>query len=233
MSISCISDIHVRRPDDEAYQLLLQFLGHPKVKESDSVAFLGDVFDHLTGEHEGYLEKFKQFFQKVEELLVAGKRVYFIEGNHDFHFKKTFHKRLARTLNRSELDSFSYARGSLTIELGAKRHLLFHGDLLDSENKAYMRWKKIYSSKPFGFFISHILPFSIVEKIGDKASENSRERSKDSFNYHKEKEKYRQAVQVFGADLNVDRIIGGHTHIQDEFFWKDKAYYNIGYPLKD
>ncbi|MBC77342.1 MAG: hypothetical protein CME64_15160 [Halobacteriovoraceae bacterium] len=234
MSISCISDIHVTTVDSKQYALLLSFIRHEKVQNSKRVMFLGDIFDHLTGEHHQYLEKYSEFFNEVAKLLDKGVRVYYLEGNHDFHFKRTFNSALKKLCsNSANLSNFQYSSVPVEVINGNKSITFCHGDDLDLNNKAYQRWKKIYSSKAFGFFISNLLPYKLVEHIGDKASSNSRERGKASFVYDQEKAKYREAAKEFLENIGGQILVAGHTHIPDIYSWNGKTYANIGFPPRD
>lgn len=210
----------------------MDFITHPKTLESERVMFLGDVFDHLTGEHRGYLEKYQDFFEKVSELISNKKHVYFLEGNHDFHFGRTFTSYLKRKLGPASLEYFHYKKKGFELYSNGTKYFFCHGDDLDTENVSYKRWKKIYTSKTFGLFISHILTYKIVETLGDKASNNSREKSAITFDFEKEKSKYRKAAKIFLENNSYDCLIAGHTHIEDSIEWNGKSYHNIGFPPK-
>jgi UDP-2,3-diacylglucosamine pyrophosphatase LpxH len=56
VKISSISDIHIKSPTDKSYALLLDFLNHKEVSDSDGVLLLGDIFDFMMGEHKEYLD---------------------------------------------------------------------------------------------------------------------------------------------------------------------------------
>ncbi|MCO4753022.1 MAG: hypothetical protein KC478_01000, partial [Bacteriovoracaceae bacterium] len=73
----------------------------------------------------------------------------------------------------------------------------------------------------------------MVKSIGEKASADSKERGKQSFNFQREKAKYRLAAKEFLNGCGVDRLIAGHTHIADDYEWEEKGYHNVGYPPKD
>lgn len=233
MRVSCISDIHAANPNGEAYKLLLKFLDHPLVRSSERISMLGDVFDHLTGEHSEHLQKYQEFFEKTVELLKAGKRVDYIEGNHDFHFGKTFKLYLSKRLSSEEIARFGYHRSGFILDVGDKKAFLCHGDDLDLENLAYRRWKRIYSSQLFGFFISKVMTYKMVEAIGQKASDDSRKRGSESFNRERERKKYRLAAESFLPAKDADIMVSGHTHIKDDHYWEAYSYHNIGFPLKD
>lgn len=233
MAVSCISDIHVGTPGGERHELLMKFLSHPKTLESGTIAFLGDVFDHLTGEHRGYLEKYREFFDKVARLLEQGKDIYFVEGNHDFHFENTLAGFLEGRVFGENRGAFTYARSGFALQTGDKNVYFCHGDELDLDNKAYRRWKKIYSSRIFGFFISNILSYSVVEAVGRRASENSRQRGRETFDFDRQKERYRKAAERFLDASPADLLVSGHTHIADDHYFEGGSYHNVGFPPKD
>lgn len=233
MYISAISDVHVGKTGHSHYQTLLKFLDHPKTRASSMVALLGDVFDHLTGEHLEYGEKYREFFEKISEHLQEGRTVLFLEGNHDFHFEKTFKDILRPMVGNKAMELFIYERGIFTARVGKKKVALCHGDQMDESNPAYKRWKTIYTSKTFGFFISKVLTFSMVESIGAKAANNSRQRGSSSFDPVKEKAKYRAAASEMLQNNQWDYLVAGHTHIADEYEKEGKTYFNIGFPPRD
>ncbi len=233
MYISAISDVHAGNTDHSHYETLLKFLDHPKTKSSSMVAMLGDIFDHLTGEHQEYGGKYKAFFDKVAEHLKEGRTVLFMEGNHDFHFSNTFRNLLAQRVDEKVLDLFKYEKEFFTARVGPHKVALCHGDQMDETDPAYRRWKNIYTSRPFGFFISKVLTFNMVESIGSKAASSSRNRGSISFDLVKEKAKYRAAATDILKQNPWDYLVAGHTHIADEFEREGKTYLNIGFPPRD
>lgn len=234
MSISCISDIHVTTSKSKQYAILLNFLKNEKVRKSEKIMFLGDVFDHLIGEHKQYISKFKEFFIEIAKLLDDGKEVYFLEGNHDFHFGKTFTSALYELCeNKKNIANFIYSNSPVQIQSNSKSLTFCHGDDLDIDNKSYQRWKRIYSSRIFGIFISKVLPYNLVTYLGDKASSDSRERGRIKFDYNREKAKYREAAKNYLTKNATDILVAGHTHIIDKVTWSEKTYVNIGFPLRD
>ena len=234
MSISCISDIHVTTSKSKQYAILLNFIKNEKVQNSEKVMFLGDIFDHLTGEHKQYIAKYKEFFSEVAKLLDGGREVFFLEGNHDFHFEKTFTLALHELCkDKEKVANFKYSNSPVKFQFNSKSFTFCHGDDLDTDNKSYQRWKRIYSSNAFGFFVSRVLPYNLVNYLGDKASSDSRERGRAKFNYNREKAKYREAAKSYLNKHATDVLVAGHTHICDKVTWDGKTYVNIGFPQRD
>src|SRR5690554_25996 len=92
MKIAAISDVHVKRPHDEADQLLLSFLNHPEVQSSDYIVFLGDIFDLMCGPHQEYADSYSHLFNVIAELKQKNKKIFYFEGNHDLHLSGLFKK---------------------------------------------------------------------------------------------------------------------------------------------
>ena len=102
MKFAAISDIHVKTAGDKADVLLLAFLQNPEVQSSDVILLLGDIFDLMIGPHTQYFVRFQSYFDEIKSLLKKGKRICYIEGNHDFHIRELYKKFF---LINSDLDS--------------------------------------------------------------------------------------------------------------------------------
>lgn len=226
MKFCTISDLHIRKAGDIPSKLLEKFLASEQVNESHSVYFLGDIFDFMVGNRNEYLSKYKFFFDSILKLISKGKKVYYIEGNHDFHLEKimlTFQKE--NNLNSSQ---FMHFKNSFVKIDNGKKFFFSHGHEIDN-NKSYQNWKNIYSSKAFKVFVDHILPFSFVEKMGIKASNDSKKRGVKDFIYKKSKEKYRHGAGILIKKESIDFLIAGHTHILENLTLEQSIYANNGF----
>ncbi len=226
-----ISDLHIKEPGDPSDQILKQFIEHQATKQSDKIVFLGDIFEFLVGEHQGYTKKFELFFTAIVEMLNAGKHVIFVEGNHDFHFQKTIESYLkTRTEN---FQKFEYLKQGREIELGGKRYLYCHGYEVDYHNKYFKRWYRVYTSLLFNILVSYILSFKMLQKLGVRASGNSKRRGEKSFNYEKMKLKYLEGAKLLLRQRGLDGVIAGHTHVESfHTFENGDVYLNCGLPAK-
>ncbi|MDO9181779.1 MAG: metallophosphoesterase, partial [Bacteriovorax sp.] len=132
MKFSAISDVHIKNSGDKAEELLLAFLRNPDVQSSDVIFMLGDIFDLMIGPHSQYFNRFQNYFTELKSLLSKGKRICYVEGNHDFHIKNLYvkffqvHKELDSTLF-SMASSFEFIDGS-------KKIYLCHGDDIELNN---------------------------------------------------------------------------------------------------
>lgn len=221
MKISVTSDIHVRDNHPQSVSYLENFLINPLVQNSDYIIFLGDIFDLMVGPKYQYIQEFHFFFDKVKKLANAGKKVIYIEGNHDFHVKEVF-----KQLNSPNIEVLSDCYE--LVDQG-KRLRFEHGDELDLYNTSYQRWKKIYSSRFMGFLLKYIFPYKMIRAVGNAASQKSKKKGSRKFSLEKEKQKYRDNFKTY-SQKDGDIFIMGHTHIQDEYEYEGKVYLNNGYP---
>lgn len=231
MKISCISDLHIRKNGDDASNRFKSFLNHEKVLSSDRIYLLGDIFDLMIGNHLEYLDQYSEFFELVLKAIRNDIQFIYVEGNHDFHLEKVFlHFKQIHNLPEQSL---VYRKTEIIEKFELKKILLCHGDLVDDTNISFQKWKRIYSSWGMEKFVNHILPYSIVKKLGEKASENSKKRNKKIFNYEEAKNKYIDGARRLIEKESVDILIAGHTHIKENIKIGNAYYLNNGYPIVD
>jgi UDP-2,3-diacylglucosamine hydrolase len=232
MKCAFISDLHINSPEDDAAKIFVAFCRHEKTQKSDRIVLLGDIFDFLVGDHYSYIFKYEFFFKEISKLINSGKEVVFIEGNHDFHFKKAFEKYIK--LECHTPNKFRYLLSGEELILGDKKYLYCHGYEVDYDNMAFKKWYKIYSSKLFKFFTTYLLTFGLIQKMGAWASKDSKKRGKKTFDLPVMKEKYIQGAKALIKERNIQGVIAGHTHIAEfHTFENGTIYLNTGFPVKD
>lgn len=233
MRISTISDVHVKNEGDEASELLMSFMNNSTVLESDYIIFLGDIFDFMFGGHNEYLHKYNKFFSKLTELLRAGKRIVYMEGNHDFYNKKLFDDFIKKH-NLSE-SNFEYVNGEYLLNVNGKQVQFSHGDDIEIDNPTYKRYKRFVSSKFFKFMTDAFLSFNRGEKMGAEASNKSRKNGEKYFIEDDNRERFRKSAKI--QAFKYDVVICGHSHIQEdlEFELNNRScrYINNGFVPKD
>lgn len=232
MKFVCISDVHIKEPDDKAAQLFLNFLKSNETKTSETIYLLGDIFDLIVGGKSQYLEKYHNIFDALANLIKDGKKVVFFEGNHDFHFKKLL-RQICKKWSLEE-DSLLYQLEPKIIEINGEQTLLAHGDEIEIENPTYQKYRRIIRSFPINFLANYVVPHFIVNQIGVNASKKSRERNMERYgndNNEKVREKYRRVFKNAQKEYGVRNLICGHSHCRDEF--QDSGLYlnNGFFPL--
>jgi UDP-2,3-diacylglucosamine hydrolase len=225
MKISAISDVHVKVPHDEADKLLCRFLSHEKVQESDYIILLGDIFDLMCGPHKAYLEKFDHLFELIDKLIRRGKKVFFLEGNHDVHLKQLFKFKWPQ-------DEVILSQIPIVEKIDGKIYYFSHGDEHEVDNLEYQRYKSLILSSPLKFVANHLMPYFVLNYIGERASKMSRKRGAKEYNEEIVRHRFRTGVQLTTKG-EYHFILGGHSHVKDTFqFSNESIYINNGYALK-
>ncbi|MBM4250836.1 MAG: hypothetical protein FJ146_02595 [Deltaproteobacteria bacterium] len=116
------SDVHIQHMTDLRARLLLDALRRlsPAV---EVVVLNGDICDFCFGGSSYFRRKFRPLGAALEQLVSRGIRVYFVEGNHEFH------------LERIGWDGVQIVQSrDLTVALKSGHKIkLMHGDLLIDE----------------------------------------------------------------------------------------------------
>lgn len=225
MKIASISDLHVKSPEDISYRLLLSFLSHPEVRDSDCILLLGDIFDFMMGEHKEYLKIYENFFSELRNLLAKGKEVHFFEGNHDFHLEGLFK-------NYLKSEKFFYHRDGIQKKLGGKTIFFCHGDDIQIGDPSYKYLKFILRNRVSRFLFNNVFPFKLQQGVAEYFSNKSRKRGQIFYsNQERIREIFRKSALKFWEFNPVDLLLCGHSHCKDDFNSPDgNRYLNNGYP---
>ncbi len=229
MSISIISDIHVKNNDDPSCKTLLKFLNNPIVQDSQEIFFLGDIFDFLVGNHQEYYQDFKNFFETLITINKKQIKLTYIEGNHDVHIKKlltVFFKK--HDLN---LDLLNVIQGHHVRLINEKIVYLSHGDELLQNLHGYQFYKKLITTKLAKVLANYIVPYMPLTSLGKYASSKSRKRKSPTPQMLEEyKIRFRKIAMQIAQINKYNAMICGHTHILDHHTENDIEYFNCGFP---
>lgn len=205
------SDVHLVQEDVQKTEVIQGFL-KDCCDGADMVFVLGDLFEFYHG-YDGYIYPwYKSVTDALKELTEKGKRVFFLEGNHEFGMGSFFEGYTGITCGRD-----------MTILLDDKKVFLSHGDALNffclgrvlKSRLIYivmdilgpaLTWR---AANVAGFFLSRkVKPYR--EKIKDIFRENARKK----------------------LDEGYDAVVYGHSHIADTVEFneegKKKIYLNTG-----
>jgi UDP-2,3-diacylglucosamine hydrolase len=205
------SDVHLVQEDTDKAELVQEFL-KDCCANADMVFVLGDLFEFYHG-YDGYIYPwYKGVVDALKELAENGKRVFFLEGNHEFDMGAFFEDYTGVTCGQDR-----------TIYLDDKKVFVSHGDgsglfCLGSILKnrfiyAIMdilgpipTWKTAHTA---GFFLSRkIKPYN--ENIKNIFRENARKK----------------------LDEGYDAVIYAHSHIADKIEFDSeggkRTYLNTG-----
>ncbi|MFG1500485.1 UDP-2,3-diacylglucosamine diphosphatase [Halobacteriovorax sp. XZX-3] len=220
MSCYVISDVHVKW-DQKNSEFLKKFLSID-FNENDRIYLLGDIFDLMVGSYQEYEKQYDWFFKRIKEIKDIGATIFYIQGNHDFHIEDLL------------TDNGIIVKTKPFVEIVNERKVLFcHGDEIEIENFNYRVWRGFIRSYPLALISKYIFNYKIVKAIGDYLSHKSRQRNEKRYGQTQLndgiRDKFRKSAEIASREYNVDIIICGHSHYQDEFVSENFSYYNCGY----
>lgn len=232
MKFSAISDVHVKVAGDQADVLLLAFLRNPDVQSSDVIFLLGDIFDLMIGPLTQYFARYQNYFSEIHKLLLKGKKICYVEGNHDFHIRNLYakffqvHKELDPTL-------FTIAPSFEFVEATGKIYFC-HGDDIELNNLTYKIYKATVTSFPLRYYADNLMPHFLIKSFGEYSAEKSRIRNQKRYSKETDltpvRDNFRLSAEVFFKKHPVKTIICGHSHVKDHYISSNGfEYVNNGY----
>jgi UDP-2,3-diacylglucosamine hydrolase len=230
MRLVTLSDIHIRELNDIGHQCLNDFLAHPLTRGSTHVGLLGDIFDLMAGDHAAYVERFREIFEAVGDLCREGKVVYFAEGNHDMHLDSLF-KRLSKGWGIEAAHRLQVIPSERLIEIAGRQIVIGHGDEYNLTDLTYLKYKAFIKKPWLAFVADHVMPLAILDYVGHRASKTSRAYGHRTYNEEEVRQKFRAGVESKTPN-EAQVVIGGHSHVVDEYAFQDKLYLNNGFPPK-
>ena len=233
-TIVSISDVHIKEQGDPSCRLFDRFLDHEKTQRADVVVFLGDIFDLMVGPYTEYIEKFREVFGKMD-ALAATKKIYYFQGNHDFHLMDIFLKQdIFKNLHKIEI-----CRYGKVIQVGKRKVYFEHGDDSEIGNNSYKAYKSFVGSHLMTFLVKHIFNFKIVEYIGTRMSRASRIKNEkkyaaDSTHDNAVRDRFRESARRVAKRGGCDVVVFGHSHIKDAHgLLGGGVYLNNGYVVTE
>ncbi len=225
MSIAIISDVHIKPNRNNEQEILLKFLSNEKVVNASKIVLLGDIFDFFCGPHKQFINIYPAIFKRIQFLLENGSVIYYFEGNHDVHIESFFRKYFSKFYQEKKLIIEQY---SLDFNINGKKYYFSHGDELEPNSEAYQKYKAFILSKPIKILAEKIMPYFILSKLAQKASDASRNRGRLVFNEAKVRDSYRQGAEV-KLKQGYDVVVSGHCHVKDFYESDFGVYVNNGY----
>lgn len=213
-----ISDLHLKTMEERNSQRLLRFLLSLWQQPEGTVThlcLLGDIFDLWVSDHAVFVKRWNPIIKALQSLVKKHRNqlVYF-EGNHDVHIAPFWEKKMGATVLTQPL----------TAIMGPWIVHMAHGDLINRNDKKYLKWRSQIRSK-FLTHLAHNLPGGFWDWAGKKMSAKS---AKGSRTHRHDQQNYlRVMVREYAKEIaKRDRchfVITGHFHLQDDF----------GFPLED
>lgn len=211
MKIVFFSDVHITRTSVDRTALTLRFVADC-CEDADMVVVLGDLFDFYHG-YDGYIYPwYRSVTESLKKLVERGKKVYFLEGNHEFLMGPHY----------EQYTGIECAQ-EMTLEIEGKKIFIAHGDGFASMSLARIL------KHSFFYRVMDILGPSLTWAI---ASLSRPFLSKSRKGYS---EKVRNIFRAYARqkfDDGYDVVILAHSHIPDALDLNDgdrvRKYLNTG-----
>jgi UDP-2,3-diacylglucosamine hydrolase len=205
-----VSDIHLKDINERSGIILLRFLHSLEANERPCthLFLLGDIFDLWVGESRIFVDRFQPIVDVVGRLRRRGVEVHYFEGNHDVHVSKFWENQLA-------IPCWTDRK---YFQLGDSTFRLEHGDLINLDDEAYLRYRRFYRH-PIMEKVADLMPGVVWDKIGQWASKTSRKYS--SRDRAAREVALREMIRTHATraytEAPFDVIVTGHMHIRDDY----------------
>jgi UDP-2,3-diacylglucosamine hydrolase len=205
-----VSDIHLKSEKERNGEILLRFLHSLQTKDPKQIQLflLGDIFDLWVSNGQAFVKRYQTISDAILALTTKGVRIVFFEGNHDLHIAPHWKKIL-------NVEVYTEPR---TFSLGALKVRLEHGDLINLQDKAYLKLRSVLRH-PWIERLGHCLPGIFWIKIGEAWSPASRKKSGEYRIRNETKliEMIRSHAERAFDEQPFDLIITGHMHVKDDY----------------
>ncbi len=204
-----ISDLHITDINERNGNLLLRFFFFLNENPSQhSLYFLGDIFDFWLSESHSLQVHYKQLIDEIRKFKNGGGKLYYFEGNHDFHLDRFWTDQLDIPVIKNEA----------FFNIDGLKVRCEHGDYINPDDHVYLAYRE-QVRKPWVEWLAHNIPGRIWRTLGERHSKKSR---KKSGAYAVENsEKLRAMIQAYAMKVHnaekFDLIITGHMHVFDDY----------------
>lgn len=210
-----ISDLHIKDLNERNGNTLLRFLFFLNQHPTENQLFLlGDIFDLWLSNGRVFQKHYKKLIDEIRKFIDAGGKIFYFEGNHDFHVDVFWTKKLGIPVYENEA----------FFKIGGYKVRLEHGDYINPDDKTYLKYRETVR-QPWVESIAHAVPGAVWKWVGETVSARSR---KKTGHYSQTKsEEIRAmirayALRVYNAE-DFDLIITGHMHVFDDFTFQTKT----------
>ncbi len=178
----------------------MDFLRSIDPERTESLYLLGDIWDFWYEYHDVVPKGYVRVFAALMDLMDAGVKVFFFQGNHDIWAYHYFESMGMVKLQQPYL-----------VEIAGKTFCLGHGDGLGPGNRWYkfMRWGFRH---PFFQGLFSLLHPTLAFWFGNSWSRHSRLSKDIGYDFKGESEPLWQFADAFSREHKVDYFIFGHFH---------------------
>ena len=204
-----VSDVHLGLQVSDPVGREARFVSFLKgipAEETEALYLLGDIWDFWYEYKDVVPKGYVRVFAALTDLMDAGVKVYFFEGNHDIWTYRYFEELGIKKLEQPYVT-----------EIGGKTFCLGHGDGLGPVDRGYRALRRIFHSRFLQACFSTLHP-RIAFGLGNGWSRKSRLGKSIGYTFKGEEEPlYRFCVdfnagRAAAGDPPVDIFLFGHYH---------------------
>jgi UDP-2,3-diacylglucosamine hydrolase len=207
-----ISDIHLRNTHERNGNTLLRFLFFLNQNPSEHQLFmLGDIFDFWLSDGKAFQKHYYLLIEQMRLFKKNGGKIFYFEGNHDFHVDVFWTKRLSIPVYENEA-FFEIDQSVIRLE---------HGDFINPDDQAYLKYRATVRH-PWIEPIGHVVPGWFWKWFGEKQSQKSRHKTGRYASQNEERLRrlIRTHAERVYAEKPFDLIVTGHMHIFDDYVFE-------------
>lgn len=215
-NLICVADAHIDNDPKEvlAFQHFLKSIkGSAKV-----LCILGDLFNLWLARKRLEQNYHSEVLDQLRTLRMAGLRLIYIEGNRDFHIKRTYFG-----------DPFDAVADDEWVEVfDGKRFYIHHGDTVNVDDYAYRLWRKISKSKT-AWAIFDALPLKVKMAVAGHLEKMLRKTNIKHKSCFPQKRCEEFGENILKEDFNA--VIIGHLHQEKTLEFDIDGYKKLLYVL--
>lgn len=152
----------------------------------------GDLFHYLIAHEKFRTNAVTRVFEKFRAVRDRGIAIHYVEGNRDFFLKGSFVE-----------DSVTDVGFEYTIDAGARKYLIVHGDMINDRDLPYRFWR-FASKNPLSKLGLHLIPKKTARNFVDNVEKRL---ARSNF-----KHKYKLPLELMAA-YGAKRNAQGYTHV--------------------
>ena len=204
-----VSDVHlglqVAGPEDREARFV-RFLRSIPAEETEALYLLGDIWDFWYEYRDVVPKGYVRVLGALQDLVDAGVKVFFFQGNHDIWTFRYFEEMGMHPLTQP-----------FVMEFGGHRFCLGHGDGLGPGNRGYKAMRRCFHNRFIQRCFSMLHPW-IAFRLGNGWSRRSRLGKRIGYTFRGAEEPLVQFCESFAEERSrehlpaVDTFIFGHYH---------------------
>ena len=199
-----VADVHlgldVNKPADREARFVSFLRSIPK-DTTLALYMLGDIWDFWYEYRDVVPKGYVRVFSALMDLMDAGVKVYFFQGNHDIWCYRYFEELGIQILQQPYL-----------VKIGGKVFCLGHGDGLGPGDYSYKAMRWLFHNSTCQKLFSSLIHPTLAFKIGNGWSRKSRLARNEEYFFNGKDEPLYKFADRFSRKQKVDYFIFGHFH---------------------